>query len=421
MASIRTVAMAWTSLPLMLSLAGCGGGAPPDADRDAGVAPIDEDADGYPAEDDCDDGDPEVHPGAIERPVVGAWHGSPVVGGSFLLPFIAVEPGGAIHLVFRLESEIRHAILAPGSSDFSMETILEGDYVDVVGFELDAENLAHIVTEDSIEAPRYIVGGAGDWSTESFLTDRWELGSLSLDANGRPWLVGRNEDTETSSLWERTDDGWLEVRLEGAAASSGRLSLALATDGVPHLAVPEAAGRIEHVWREGADWRAEEVQPSDDRFYSYPFGGGASIEVGPDDSVRVTYRWTEGEPGSDWWDVYELRVRERAGGGWRDDVVLSPAAPLYCVRLVTGPSGDTRLLYDDWGILYHATDTGSGWVLEQIEDVSIAGAGCDLAVDAFGVSHVVAVVPLPDGTREMRYYTNGDLADGVDQDCDGEE
>ncbi|MFH1467337.1 MAG: putative metal-binding motif-containing protein, partial [Pseudomonadota bacterium] len=53
------------TLPLLPLLALLALGCPRDKD-DTGAAPPDADADGYPADQDCDDGDPGVHPGADE-------------------------------------------------------------------------------------------------------------------------------------------------------------------------------------------------------------------------------------------------------------------------------------------------------------------------------------------------------------------
>src|SRR5690606_32336990 len=55
---------------LVLTLAACEGGGelPIDSDppTDTDVLVVDEDQDGSPADEDCDDGDPDVHPDAVE-------------------------------------------------------------------------------------------------------------------------------------------------------------------------------------------------------------------------------------------------------------------------------------------------------------------------------------------------------------------
>ena len=184
-------------LALLGMWAGCG--ASESSGSPDGPKGADWDYDGFPLSEDCDDGDPYVHPGAHETPGDGV--DSDCDGADGDLPYV-----GAYDLAYFMAGFSGFPILVEGSESGAMEvaadlsvelwvasTISE----DAVGFELPIE-VALTGQTVPLEDPRaFVMEATGEWREEEVFVS-WECmpDEDSLDCFGALKLLGYGFENE---------------------------------------------------------------------------------------------------------------------------------------------------------------------------------------------------------------------------------
>ncbi|MBN8615441.1 MAG: hypothetical protein J0L92_32900 [Deltaproteobacteria bacterium] len=394
--------------------------APPPIDPCA-PSELDLDGDCSPQPEDCDDGDPAVHPDAIDRPLYDRWALRTIpLDREARTVWMAVDARGCVELAAATPED--GTFLGRGSFDgFDVAPVLDVDArlsqiaFDPVG---DLHGLV-LRGESATEAFFASRDGAGSWREEPIgRAGGPGASALTLDASGDAHvLLAASEPSTNGVFWYgRRSQGWTLEEVSGfSQAYDTRL---LVWNGVLHASWSThwQTPHLHHAHRDDDGvWRRTEIDDQGDSF------GKAGAAVDAAGTVHWAYRVAErNDPSASDLDHAELRYASTRGG--RETIAdMQP----WCIQAAFGPD---RLLY----VLFIASDLGVGrsvgdvrLAVRQLDRWSVTtlargegethiGPACALAVDALGVMHAAWTA----GTT-IRYARGLGAGDARDANCDG--
>lgn len=327
------------------------GGTDPGADAGTPCVPPDRDGDGHAATacggDDCDDGDPAVHPGAVdgafEVTILDSIRGSE---GDELSA--AVDRAGDLHVAYLWRSEDR-------SEEGLRYLLLAAD--GTVSIHEDAHR-----------------------STDSLRSRVGRDAALAVDSARVPrvsFVDQRNTGQVTFFVGSRAGGAW---SFESPAGGDQSTALALGPDDSMHVAV----SGVTYLTDRGGTWSSEPVGP----------GRSPRIAHDADGTVHVVYATPDG-----------LRHAMRTAAGWsvaslEDFAVGPPPAP--GLTLHHDPDGTLHAAYSNGaGIVYARRPAGGTWTRETV----LAGTATpsSLLRLADGRVGIVLVEWLPAGGYTLRF------------------
>jgi hypothetical protein len=381
-------------------------GAPPGCE----VTADDEDGDCYPKPDDCDDTDPDTHPGALDNQGTGAFSFEVILGAQ---PYVA-------RTAVRLDAAQCPHVVA-GSDVLTYLTLSSGEWqhreIDgrgiTLGFDVAPSGELHAaqVPGSSAGPLRYLHArfGLDPWESEDLeFTVEARGTALRADSQGRPHIVYQ----ETRSMEDpcgrdlqhlvRGPQGWLDETVMPMLPGCGvDVGLRIDADDGLHLAYNRGLSEIVDAYDIGGGWNFE--GGIDD---AVSYSTGATLALGPDETPYILYRYNAVEPP-------EARVATRTDGAWNVEAIAD--AQLDCFAPDTDPSGTLHAVYWD----YLSEELSYVRADQDFSPLTLASSprinGCNVAVAELGIAHVV----FWNEEDELVYASNWGGADGADQNCDG--
>lgn len=389
---------------------GSGADAEAALDAAAACATPDADGDGYaslPCDgDDCDDGDPLVHPGAYDH---GGWTILPVEGPSAdtsTTPALATDAAGLVHLVLGSSAGLWHASM---ESDWTAEVIDPSSTwgACMVGTADGALHVGYLadVGESSTEL-RYAVRESDRWVRETVVEAATITSACSIaeDPSGQlhiAYEIAQRAGWYRLEVSARADGEWVPEIFEESSTARAKPSIAFTPDGEIHAVAndPGSHGLL-HYFLVGDAWDHELVDHDGGWGRPELIAYGAGLAVVYNDGEVAT--WSDG-----FWtrDVFTGFY----GGG--PDLAAGAAHRLHL-------SGYGLSYIFDAGklpfVMYGSLSPAGEWTWETIAESS--GGLTAIALDSEERPHVAYV---EDGTMYLAWRDG--LLDGVDQNCDGED
>jgi hypothetical protein len=396
------------------STAGDGATEPSPEDSSGGtteaVDPCDQDADEVRAiacgGEDCDDENPEIHPGAVDDSWARETIDIDLLGGAIVSELSRTEDG-TLHAIYTDGSEaapvsLRHAVKS-GSGAWSTEDIVSGDAFDPPTVEVAGDGSIHVVvsvTEAGAAMVRHGAYAGGAWAFEDVGPGRVVPSALAIGQDGVLHVAVTDDVT---SWWRGDGNGWTSEPV-------GPLESAIVVLGDGD--VPDVIGRegttLRACTRGDTEWTCSDVTPVGDpgaygaRNRGTYDGSGVLHLVSVDavDTERLVHRRRiDGV-----WSTTMLSFLPRPEHGldvvW-DGEVLHVVA--WTEALVEGGAGYARWSDEAWSLDEPVVAGNNvGWEPAMI-------------VDPSGVPHVVYADVLVDDL----HYAARTAGDGIDQDCDG--
>ena len=381
-----------------------------------GVDGVDADGDGHASTDsgggDCDDADPDIHPDAEDI----LWHIEElmrITGTAGRHPSALLDSAGALHVAYRNGiGSIRYGTDASGAfvdapvadtgdvSTVQTSIALGPGGVVVIAFQ-GADDTVNVATRN----------GDGTFAVESIPGTVHNTGAraLAVDAGGAYHVVFHQTLGGASDLGYATNaSGSWVVTTPITTGDTGRdPAIVIDGAGVRHVFFQDVSNtQLIHAWDDGGGFMSEIVDDAGDN------GRYASPFVDSDGALHVTYRseTTEG-----------LRYATDASGSWVANDVPAGGNEGFHPSLVVDGSGGVhvghyRLVSLSDAELYYASG-GTGERLVERVTTDFGGGSGQLAcvVDADGVPSII--YPSSGGDSALTRATR--MPDGIDQDCDG--
>lgn len=391
----------------------------------------DEDEDGWcgGSDEDCDDRDAAIHPGAAEQ---GPWSAEIVDlvadDGEYLS--LAIDAAGYSHLHYlysdnsgdELVHEFHYATNRSGAWMVERLESAAGSH-QPTDIAVDAAGTAHVAylhwdyPKSGELTLRYANNATGAWDWEMLL---WQAGwsdsvSIAVDES-RHVHIAYPDNRGQLLHFTNTSGGWeVETAIESFA---GGAAIALDAVGNPHISYlrPEAEGweagySIRHLVRAGGEWTDEFIADGErgsDTFWNQICCTALAFDASG--NAHLTF------PGD------KLGYATNASGSWVASLPIDPAGEdAFVTSLAVGPAGVIQASYLGVGTagqylatdVWHAANDGGDWSTELVD-------GFD-RVDSFS-----SMALAPDGSPRIAYVDGSDrlalarrASDGVDQNCDG--
>lgn len=205
--------------------------------------------------------------------------------------------------------------------------------------------------------------------------------SLLLDEQGHPHLAYNTYFGPVTSdlkyMWYDGTFWWWQIVDRGLGEWGGSVSMALDTEGYPHIAYHRDAadygseGTLHYAFYNGSTWVTQTVDGSGD------VGCALSLELDAQNHPHITYYKLSSPPRV--WYVYYSAT------SWISTSlpIVSPA--IDTVSLVLDSSDLPHILVSGWGQNpTYVYSTGAEWITMTVDPDPQAGAGSSLALDSSG-------------------------------------
>jgi hypothetical protein len=171
---------------------------------------------------------------------------------------------------------------------------------------------------------------------------KYEFGtSIQLGPEGSPGITYYNDRDGRLEYAHLADDGWVIEVVDDDGDAGRYSSLSYDAEGNPHIsyfaALSGRSGWVRHAWREGEEWKTENVDALDDvRTGRVGARKITALEIGEDGVVYLAYS-----------DRSRLVYAERGEEGWAaQEVVSAGQRPLgQLVELALDSRGDPHLIW----------------------------------------------------------------------------
>lgn len=253
---------------------------------------------------------------------------------------------------------------------------------------------------------KYAWWTGSSWITQTVGGSLYTVGdytSLALDRSDGPHIMHRWSGVKLSGLtyawWTGTEWSQRRVHPDAFTCSRGHASLALDTDGNPHIShlcysyFDRFPAYLEYVrWTESG-WVTQTVA-IETEIGSYTLY--TSLALDSLGNPHISYQGSA----SLWEDVGDLKYAQWTGGKWVTQIVDSEGAVGKYTSLALDSDGNPHISYYDAtnGSLKYAWWTGTSWLIQTVDSQGDVGRYTSLALDGAGNPHI-------------SYYdsTNGDL------------
>lgn len=420
-----------TASVMLAAYGGCSDGSDEDSADDDVTGDddtCDGDGDGYDAEacggDDCDDGDPTIHPGVEEDESWAVEIAASPIGGGGCFSALGLDSDGAAHVAYLhsnwtgstwVDGELWYATNASGKwSSAIVETQALRGYSSRLA--VSPDDTLHIAYLDwSTGALRYLTDAGGTWDASVVDVDVEYYNQIAVGTDGAVHLVYYQGHPSTGHLHHATDRPlpWSITTVDPDDGSGSFASMALDDDGHVHIAYYYIT---DHELRYATDTGGTEWDVATVDSAGESTGWFSSIDVAADGIPHIGY--TNG---------FEHDLVYAGGdgaGGWILDTVDTTSDGIDDTSTGVGEDGAVHVAYQafypDWpqGELRYAVGGPGAWSVETVETAApgdSTGSYPSLVVDDGGTVHITYC---DIGHDELRYATR-QAGDGVDNDCDG--
>lgn len=236
----------------------------------------------------------------------------------------------------------------------------------------DDVHLCYVIVneEDSTPEIHYATGSEDSWN--DLIIDKGEVGladdSLALDTEGNPHIAYLIEGSELRFA-ERTNGFWTN----GSIDQVGIIGYSIATDTMDHMYVcyQTASNDLKIAYRDDDAWSIQTIVTGDVR------SALSSITVDGQDLVHISYQSVRGE----------LKYVTNGGGDWQVTTIQTGMGDHYSSMAVSEQGHAHMIYWRSGGDLGYATNFGGDWRTEIIvDDTEMNGAY--LAVDPQDNAHV---------------------------------
>ena len=379
----------------------------------------DADADGHAAAacggDDCDDTDPSVHPGAPDD-AAGTWTLSTVAPGpgTFRSTALALDAADEPHLAY-VDKTSTDLLWAGRDGDVWKTEVVADAWsgpTRSASLVIDPAGVSHIAYAAS--GLRYATGGPGAWQTEVVdETAGTGYHNTSMVAAGGDLHVAYRQ--LSSIFYQRFDGAVWSFQVVASNGSAYGADVSIGVDGSQrvHISFESVIGgdfgqtTLRYATSAGGDFQTEDIEelpPKSGQTYD-------ALAVTPEGLAHIAYR--DGSIGA-------LRLATGESGAWTKETVDGTDDAGSHASIAMDARGALHIAYRAAAAkeLRHATNASGTWQIETVDGQTDTGLYTSVKVDSKGHVHIGYVDA---GESTVRHATNAPAADGVDQDCDGQD
>ena len=275
--------------------------------------------------------------------------GQEVVAQDIDHPVIAMDTANFLHAVYEERFDDRIVYAENSTGEWKFTPIDWGTLGDLA---LDQEGSAHIAYYNNALVLKKATNADGAWDLETVGFGNVFEPSIDVDNQGATWIAA-------------VGDAWDKPGVSVFSDDRGQ-------------------------WQEQIAARG---------FFAGSFGrwfAGPDIAIGPDDSVRVAYKfrrdWVTGMHPPTFYCDPGVRLKERRLGWWNTDWEVREGQGSWdgveAPRLVIDSTGATHLVYLFNDDIVYTTDRYGPWITLEVRSWCNDCAGWDLAVDDKGSVHI---------------------------------
>lgn len=244
---------------------------------------------------------------------------------------------------------------------------------------IDNTGIAHIAykVHYSGRSLRYAVQSAGGWLTPTIdlrMTGfAGDYPSLRTTASGEPRATYYGGNYGGLRLIELTGSAWVSTTVAGdlqSGLTGAHTSLALATDGSPHVAYAGVTqpGYVSYAKRSPAVWQTQNVE-------TFNGCGYTALALTATNQPQIAYCWGN-----------TVRLATWNGASWVKTGIVTSTLPPAHIDLVLDSGGVPHLVYQDPVArnLRYATRQGSTWISETVDAAFDTGYYNAITVDMTG-------------------------------------
>ncbi len=379
----------------------------------------DADADGHAAAacggDDCDDTDASIHPDAPDN-AAGTWTLSTVVPGpgTFRSTALALDAADEPHLAYVDKTSTDLFWAERDGAAWKTEVVADAwsGPTRSVSLVIDPAGVPHIAY--AAGGLRHAAGGPGAWQIEVVdETGGSNYFNTSIVAAGGSLHVAYRQ---LSSIFYQRFDGaaWsFQIVASNWSAYGADVSIGVDASQRVHISFESVIGgdfgetTLRYATSTGGDFQMEDIEnlpPKSGQTYD-------ALAVTPEGLVHIAYR--DGSLGA-------LRLATGESGAWTKETVDGADDAGSHASIVMDAQGALHIAYRAAATkeLRHATNASGTWQIETVDGQTDTGLHTSVKVDSKGHVHIAYVDA---GEATVRHATNAPAADGVDQDCDGQD
>ncbi len=324
-------------------------------------------------------------------------------GGAFdKVSSIAVDSEGNVHIAFFDEykvNNVSYGQLCYANNVNGCWTVVTVDNsTPMVGMNpslaVDSKGWVHISYYDAtgLKVLKYINNVGGVWSIPILLDQSGNSGmysSLAIGANDSVHVAYLNQRSK-NLMYVTNAHGFLDYDLiDDSETVSGRVSLALDPQGVPHIAYYSDDG-LAYAEQNGTAWDITLLDADNE------LGGGISLFIDGQDHSYVTY-YNEIST--------LLKYINNTGGEWNNATVIASEGIAGVDSVISvDADGDEHIAYVESsgsGSLNYAERRSGIWMFQKV-DIDLCGNAISMVMDRQGRAHVSYFDP---GSKDLRYTT----------------
>ncbi|MCE5260957.1 MAG: fibronectin type III domain-containing protein [Euryarchaeota archaeon] len=322
-------------------------------------------------------------------------------GGEFdKVSSIAVDSEGNVHIAFFDDYEVNNVTYGQlcYANNVNGWTVVTADNSSPkVGMNpslaLDSKGWVHISYYDATgrRILKYINNVGGNWSIPVLLDQSENSGmysSLAIDANDSVHVAYLKQGAKDLMYTTNAGGFWDPDLIDDSGTVSGRVSLALDPQGVPHVAYYRDDG-LAYAEQNGTAWNITLLDPNNE------LGGGVSLFIDGQDRSYITY----------YNEISNLlKYINNTGGEWNATVIASEGIDGVDSVISVDADGEEHIAFVEGsgsGSLNYAERRSGIWMFQKV-DVDLCGENISMVMDRQGRAHVSYFDP---ESKDLRYTT----------------
>lgn len=314
---------------------------------------------------------------------------------------IAVDEAGNVHIAYFDDYEIDNVTygrLCYANNVDGWTVVTVDNSTAMVGMNpslaLDSEGWAHISYYDNtgLKYLKYIDNVGGNWSTPILLDQSGNAGmysSLAIGANDSVHVAYLKQGTKDLMYITNIPGFWDPELIDDSGTVEGRVSMALDSEGVPHVAYYSDDGLV-YSKQNTSGWDSQLLDANNE------LGGGISLFIDDQDQVYVTY-YNE--------VLTLLKYANNIGGTWNNATVIASDGVVGVDSVINvDANGDEHIAYvqdSADGVLNYAEKRSGIWMFQKV-DIEYCGNQISMATDLLGRAHVSYYDP---DSKDLKYAT----------------